>query len=124
MVPADTASLDNQTMPGEGSIFRLNVSGCKWRSKCAGNGVLIKPNQAGTLTEVFSAVEYAKRAGYAIILSHRLGDSEDTFLADLAVAANTGYIKTGAVCRAERTAKYNRLIKIEDKLDGGAAYGS
>ena len=92
--------------------------------KCAGNGVLIKPNQAGTLTEVFSAVEYAKRAGYAVILSHRLGDSEDTFLADLAVAVNAGYIKTGAVCRAERTAKYNRLIKIEDELDGGAVYGS
>ena len=69
-------------------------------------------------------MEYAKRAGYAVILSHRLGDSEDTFLADLAVAVNAGYIKTGAVCRAERTAKYNRLIKIEDELDGGAVYGS
>ena len=120
-----TQRLGHKTILAGDDFFVSNVSRMQMGvQKCAGNGVLIKPNQAGTLTEVFSAVEYAKRAGYAVILSHRLGDSEDTFLADLAVAVNAGYIKTGAVCRAERTAKYNRLIKIEDELDGGAVYGS
>lgn len=84
---------------------------------CA-NAILIKPNQIGTLTETIETVQLAQRCGYKTIMSHRSGESEDTFIADLAVALNTGYIKTGAPCRSERTAKYNRLIAIEQELYG------
>ncbi len=80
---------------------------------CA-NAILIKPNQIGTVTETIETVLLAKEYGYKTIMSHRSGETEDTFIADLAVALNTGYIKTGAPCRGERTAKYNRLIAIED----------
>ena len=76
------------------------------------NAVLIKPNQVGTLTETLQAVEEARKAGYGVILSHRSGETEDTTIADLAVAVNAGQIKTGAPCRGERTAKYNRLLQI------------
>ena len=76
------------------------------------NAVLIKPNQVGTLTETLQAVEEARKAGYGVILSHRSGETEDTTIADLAVAVNAGQIKTGAPCRGERTAKYNRLLPI------------
>ncbi len=76
------------------------------------NAVLIKPNQIGTLTETLLAVEEAKKSGYGTILSHRSGETEDTVIADLAVALNAGQIKTGAPCRGERTAKYNRLLQI------------
>ena len=80
---------------------------------CA-NAILIKPNQIGTITETIETVQLAQKQGYKTIMSHRSGETEDTFIADLAVALNTGYIKTGAPCRGERTAKYNRLIAIED----------
>lgn len=80
----------------------------------AANAILIKPNQIGTLTETMDCVELAKRKGYGIILSHRSGETEDTFIADLAVAVNAGQIKTGAPCRTERVAKYNRLLRIEE----------
>lgn len=83
--------------------------------KCA-NAILIKPNQIGTVTETIETIQLAKKHGYKTIMSHRSGETEDTFIADLAVALNTGYIKTGAPCRGERTAKYNRLIAIEDML--------
>ena len=78
----------------------------------AANAVLIKPNQAGTVTETWDAVSEARRAGYKVVVSHRSGDTEDSFIADLAVAAGADFIKSGAPCRAERTAKYNRLIEI------------
>lgn len=80
----------------------------------AANAILIKPNQIGTLTETLDAVDLAKRSGYKTIISHRSGETEDTFIADLAVAVNAGQIKTGAPCRTERVAKYNRLLRIED----------
>lgn len=80
------------------------------------NAILIKPNQIGTVTETIEAVKLAKEHGYKTIMSHRSGETEDTYIADLAVALNTGFIKTGAPCRAERTAKYNRLMQIEDEL--------
>jgi enolase len=82
----------------------------------AGNSVLIKVNQIGTLTESMKTVALAKRNGYKTIISHRSGETEDTSIADLAVALNAGYIKTGAPCRGERTAKYNRLLRIEDEI--------
>ena len=82
----------------------------------AANAILIKVNQIGTLTESLEAIEMAKRAGYRTVISHRSGETEDDFIADLAVAVNAGQIKTGAPCRSERTAKYNRLLRIEESL--------
>lgn len=90
----------------------------------AGNALLVKMNQIGTLTETFEAVELAKRGGYRCIASHRSGETEDTFLADLSVAMGTGQMKAGAPCRSERTAKYNRLLRIEDYLGESAEYGN
>ena len=81
------------------------------------NSVLIKPNQIGTLTETFQAIEAAKSAGYTTIMSHRSGETEDTFIADIAVATNCAQIKAGAPCRSERVAKYNRLLMIESELN-------
>ncbi len=80
------------------------------------NAVLVKPNQIGTVTETFEAVEMARRAGYAVVVSHRSGETEDTFIADLVVALGTGQIKTGSLCRSERIAKYNQLLRIEEEL--------
>ena len=84
-------------------------------SGCA-NSILIKLNQIGTLSETLSAISLAKQHGYGTIISHRSGETEDTFIADLAVGVNAGQIKTGAPCRSERTAKYNRLIRIEEQI--------
>jgi len=86
------------------------------------NAVLIKVNQVGTLTETLDAIELAKRAGYGTIISHRSGETEDTFVADLAVAVNAGQIKTGSLARGERTAKYNQLLRIEDELGHAASW--
>jgi enolase len=86
------------------------------------NAVLIKLNQVGTLTETLEAIELAKRAGYGTIISHRSGETEDTFVADLAVAVNAGQIKTGSVARGERTAKYNQLLRIEEELGHAASW--
>ena len=86
------------------------------------NAVLIKFNQIGTLTETLEAIEMAKNAGYKTIVSHRSGETEDTFIADLAVAVGSGQIKTGAPCRSDRTAKYNRLLKIEKELGKVSEY--
>jgi enolase len=88
----------------------------------ASNAVLIKPNQIGTLTETLEAIRAAKKAGWASIISHRSGETEDTIIADLAVGLNTGQIKTGAPARSERTAKYNRLLRIEEELGSAADY--
>ena len=86
------------------------------------NAVLVKVNQVGTLTETMEAIELAKRAGYGTIISHRSGETEDTFVADLAVAVNAGQIKTGSVARGERTAKYNQLLRIEEELGHAASW--
>jgi enolase len=87
-----------------------------------GNAVLIKLNQIGTLTETLEAIEMAKRAGYTAVVSHRSGETEDTTIADVVVAYNTGQIKTGSLSRTDRTAKYNRLLRIEDRLGQSARY--
>ncbi len=89
----------------------------------AGNAILIKVNQIGTLTEALNAIELAKRNAYASIVSHRSGETEDTSIADIAVAVNAGQIKTGSLSRSERTAKYNRLMRIEDSLGSNAVFG-
>ncbi|MGN0399022.1 MAG: phosphopyruvate hydratase [Blautia sp.] len=104
-------------------LFVTNVKRLKCGIKLkAANAILIKVNQIGTLTEAMDAVEMAHKAGYRAVISHRSGESEDTFIADLAVATGAGQIKTGAPCRGERTAKYNRLLRIEDCLDQSACY--
>ena len=88
---------------------------------CA-NAILIKVNQIGSLTETLEAIEMAKQAGYACVMSHRSGETEDTTIADLSVACNTGQIKTGAPCRSDRVAKYNQLLRIEEELGDSAQY--
>lgn len=88
----------------------------------AGNAILIKVNQIGTLTEAFDAIELAQRSGYRTVISHRSGETEDTTIADIAVAVGAGQIKTGAPCRTERVAKYNQLLRIEDQIGLAAAY--
>lgn len=89
----------------------------------AGNSILIKLNQIGTLTETLDAVETAHRAGYSAVISHRSGETEDTTIADIAVAVNAGQIKTGAPSRTDRVAKYNQLLRIEEELYGTSKYG-
>ncbi len=86
------------------------------------NSILIKVNQIGTLTETFEAIEMAKKAGYTAVVSHRSGETEDTIIADIAVALNTGQIKTGSMSRTDRVAKYNQLLRIEDELGTTAVY--
>jgi enolase len=90
--------------------------------KGIGNSILVKVNQIGTLTETFDAIEMAKRAGYTAVISHRSGESEDSTIADIAVATNAGQIKTGAPSRSDRVAKYNQLLRIEDRLGSTAIY--
>ena len=91
-------------------------------SEHVANALLVKVNQIGTLTETFEAASLAHRSGYRCVISHRSGETEDTTIADLAVALNCGQIKTGAPCRSERVAKYNQLLRIEELLDDAAAY--
>jgi enolase len=88
----------------------------------AANSILIKLNQIGTLTETLAAIEMAQRAGWTAIISHRSGETEDTTIADLVVAVNAGQIKSGAPCRSDRVAKYNRLLRIEEELADAAVY--
>jgi len=88
---------------------------------CA-NSILIKVNQIGTLTETLSAIEMAYKAGYTAVMSHRSGETEDSTIADLAVATNCGQIKTGSLARSDRTAKYNQLLRIEQELGNQAKY--
>lgn len=118
-----TGKLSHIQLVGD-DLFVTNVNklynGIKVR---AGNSILVKMNQIGTLTETFDAIELAHKAGYTTVISHRSGESEDTTIADIAVACNSGQIKTGAPCRSERTAKYNRLSRIEEELTGVATYG-
>ena len=90
--------------------------------KDVANAILVKVNQIGTLTETLEAIEVAKRAGYGTMISHRSGETEDTFVADLAVAVNAGQIKTGSLARGERTAKYNQLLRIEEELGAAAVW--
>jgi len=88
----------------------------------AANSILIKLNQIGSLSETIAAIEMAKRAGWTAVISHRSGETEDTTIADIAVAFATGQIKTGSMSRSDRVAKYNRLLVIEDELGAAARY--
>lgn len=99
-------------------LFVTNVERLrKGIEKSVANAILIKVNQIGTLTEAIEAIETAQKSGYRAIISHRSGETEDTTIADLAVAFNTGQIKTGAPCRSERVAKYNRLLRIQEEVE-------
>jgi enolase len=86
------------------------------------NSILIKFNQIGSLTETLAAINMAKKAGYTVVISHRSGETEDTTIADLAVATAAGQIKTGSLCRSDRVAKYNRLLRIEEQLGSASIY--
>jgi enolase len=88
------------------------------------NSILIKVNQIGTLTETLATIDLAKNNHYTTVISHRSGETEDTTIADIAVATNAGQIKTGAPCRSDRVAKYNRLLRIEEELGDKAVYGA
>ncbi|MEK7799685.1 MAG: phosphopyruvate hydratase [Acidobacteriota bacterium] len=118
-----TRSLGDAVQLVGDDIFVTNVAIIREGiEKKVANSVLIKPNQIGTLTETLRAVALARSAGYTTVLSHRSGETEDTFIADLAVALNLGQIKTGAPARGERTAKYNQLLRIEEDLGSKARY--
>ena len=105
-------------------LFVTNVSFLqKGIDQGVGNSILVKVNQIGSLTETFDAVELAKRSGYTSVLSHRSGESEDTTIADIAVALNVGQIKTGSFSRTDRLAKYNQLLRIEEELGSNAVFG-
>lgn len=86
------------------------------------NSILIKFNQIGSLTETLAAIKMAQAAGFSVVISHRSGETEDTTIADLAVATSAGQIKTGSLCRSDRVAKYNRLLRIEEELQDAAPY--
>ena len=91
-------------------------------AEAAGNAIIIKVNQIGTLTETIDAIAMARRAGFGIVISHRSGETEDSFIADLAVATNAGQIKTGSLSRSDRMSKYNQLLRIEEELGVQAIY--
>jgi enolase len=106
-------------------LFVTNVSRLADGIKAGrGNSILIKVNQIGTLTETLAAVEMAKQAAYTSVMSHRSGETEDTTIADLAVATNCGQIKTGSLSRSDRAAKYNQLLRIEEELGKSATYSN
>ena len=95
---------------------------CQGIKRGVANSILIKLNQIGTVTETLDVIEIAKRAKYTNVISHRSGETEDPIIADLTVATNAGQIKTGSLCRTDRMAKYNQLLRIEEELNGQAVY--
>ena len=113
-----TKQLGNKVQLVGDDLFTTNVKRLIYGiDNNAANSILIKPNQIGTLTETIDTINYAKKNGYSTIISHRSGETEDTFIADLGVGLGTDYIKSGAPNRTERVAKYNRLLRIEEKIN-------
>ena len=118
-----TERLGNKVQLVGDDLFVTNIKRLqKGLDNNVANSILIKLNQIGTLTETLDAIELAKKNGYTAVVSHRSGETEDTTLADVAVATNAGQIKTGAPCRTDRVAKYNRLLNIENQLGNQAQY--
>jgi len=118
-----TARLGNRLQIVGDDLFVTNVVRlARGIEENAGNSILIKLNQIGSVTETLDTIEMAKKAGFTTVISHRSGETEDHFIADLAVAVNAGMIKTGSLCRSERIAKYNQLLRIEEELDGISRY--
>jgi enolase len=119
-----TAAIGGKTQLVGDDLFVTNTERLKQGiEQKAANAILIKVNQIGTLTETLEAIELARRAGMRAVMSHRSGESEDSTIADLAVATGVGQIKTGAPCRSDRVAKYNQLLRIEEMLGESAVYG-
>jgi len=116
-----TTSIGNKVQIVGDDLFVTNskrlTKGIKEKSA---NSILVKPNQIGTLTETLEVISLAKKANFSTIISHRSGDTEDTFIADLAVATMSSQIKTGSLARSERVAKYNRLLRVEEELGNQA----
>ena len=122
---AATKTLGHDSQLVGDDLFVTNIQRLsKGVSMGCANAILLKPNQIGTLSETIRAAQFARENGYKTIVSHRSAESEDTTIADLAVAINAGQIKTGAPCRSERVAKYNRLLRIEDALGSAAVFGA
>jgi enolase len=118
-----TAQLGKQIQLVGDDLYATNIERLeKGIAQKASNSILIKPNQIGTLSETLAVIKRAQQAGWITIISHRSGETEDTTIADLAVASNAGFIKAGAPCRSERLAKYNRLLRIEEELGEAARY--
>ena len=118
-----TKQLGNRCQLVGDDLFVTNLRRIKMGvEKCCANSVLIKPNQIGTLSETLDAIKFSKSNGYTTVISHRSGETEDTFIADLSVGVNSGLIKTGSLSRGERIAKYNRLLKIEENLGSSATF--
>jgi enolase len=118
-----TARLGKQLQLVGDDLYATNIDRLeRGIAQKASNSILIKPNQIGTLSETLAVIKRAQQAGWTTIISHRSGETEDTTIADLAVASNAGFIKTGAPCRSERLAKYNRLLMIEEELGEAAQY--
>ena len=112
-----TEKIKNQVQLVGDDLFVTNIQRLqKGINQKVANSILIKPNQIGTLTETLDTIELAKKNGYTTVISHRSGETEDTTIADIAVAVNAGQIKTGAPCRTDRVAKYNRLLNIENEI--------
>ena len=119
-----TAAIGNRCQLVGDDLFVTNTRFLKKGIElCAANSILIKVNQIGSLTETLEAIEMAHRHGYTSVTSHRSGETEDTTIADIAVATNSGQIKTGSMSRTDRMAKYNQLIRIEEELGACARYG-
>jgi enolase len=118
-----TNLLDKKCQLVGDDLFVTNVARLsRGISESVANSILVKVNQIGTLTETLAAVDMAHRAGYTAVISHRSGETEDSTIADLAVATNCGQIKTGSLARSDRLAKYNQLIRIEEELGKQARY--
>jgi enolase len=118
-----TAQLGKQVQIVGDDLYATNMERLeKGIAQRASNSILIKPNQIGTLSETMAVIKRAQQAGWTTVISHRSGETEDTTIADLAVASNAGFIKAGAPCRSERLAKYNRLLRIEEELGKAAQY--
>jgi enolase len=119
-----TQKLGQEHMIVGDDLFVTNVERLgRGIAECAANAILIKLNQIGTVTETLETIELAKRAGFGTVISHRSGETEDDFIAHLAVGVNAGFIKTGSASRTDRVAKYNQLLRIEEDLDDSAVYG-
>ena len=119
-----TAAIGDRCQLVGDDLFVTNVEFLKKGIELGcGNSILIKVNQIGSLTETLDAIEMAHRAGYTSVTSHRSGETEDATLADIAVATNSGQIKTGSMSRSDRMAKYNQLLRIEEELGDEAIYG-
>ena len=120
-----TAALGDRTQLVGDDLFVTNVAFLnKGIDLGVANSILVKVNQIGSLTETLDTVETAKKAGYSTVISHRSGETEDTTIADIAVATNAGQIKTGSLSRSDRVAKYNQLLRIEEELGDEAVYGN